>query len=120
MAETADLSDKDIEKILSEIFHKHGGSFRCLHEKIKNQLIMGYRVELEHSKRVDPRLDVTDGDPMKTIRIALVHISEGPDYYDRLKKMESEMDDHWEDSKNSTEKKQLKQSIEEAVMLLSK
>jgi hypothetical protein len=49
-----------------------------------------------------------------------VHISEGPDYYDRLKKMESEMDDHWEDPSNSAEKKQLKQSIEEAVMLLSK
>lgn len=53
-------------------------------------LIKGYRVEAaEHGSR-DPRTNVTDDDPQKTLKIALAHLAEYPDYYERLERMEAE------------------------------
>ncbi len=120
MSETNDLSDKDIERILTELFHRHQGSFQCLHPKIQRQLVMGYRVELEHSKRKDPRLDVTDGSDIVTTRIALVHLKEGTDYYDRLEAMEKQMEQHWSKPENEEEKRILQKSLERAIIILSK
>jgi hypothetical protein len=51
------------------------------------QLIMGYQVELEHGT-VNPETNVTNNDPVETLKIAVAHIRELPDYYTRLKKME--------------------------------
>jgi len=53
------------------------------------QFRMGLEVELEHGKR-DPFTDVTHDDPIMTGKIALAHLSEFPDYYTRLEKMEEE------------------------------
>ena len=36
----------------------------------------------------DPRTNVTDDDPVLTGKIALAHLRELPDYYDRLEEME--------------------------------
>jgi UDP-2,3-diacylglucosamine pyrophosphatase LpxH len=47
----------------------------------------GMVVELEHGSR-DPRTNVTDDDPILTGKIALAHLRELPDYYDRLEVME--------------------------------
>jgi hypothetical protein len=47
----------------------------------------GMEVELEHGSR-DPRTNVTDDDPILTGKIALAHLRELPDYYDRLEEME--------------------------------
>jgi hypothetical protein len=47
----------------------------------------GMEVELEHGSR-DPRTNVTDDDPILTGKIALAHLMELPDYYDRLEEME--------------------------------
>jgi hypothetical protein len=47
----------------------------------------GMEVELEHGSR-DPRTNVTDDDPILTGKIALAHLWELPDYYDRLEEME--------------------------------
>lgn len=47
----------------------------------------GMEVELEHGSR-DPRTNVTDDDPILTGKIALAHLLEMPDYYDRLEEME--------------------------------
>ena len=47
----------------------------------------GMEVELEHGGR-DPRTNVTDDDPVLTGKIALAHLRELPDYYDRLEEME--------------------------------
>jgi hypothetical protein len=47
----------------------------------------GMEVELEHGSR-DPRTNVTDDDPILTGKIALAHLLELPDYYDRLEEME--------------------------------
>ncbi|GAI18783.1 unnamed protein product, partial [marine sediment metagenome] len=52
------------------------------------QFRMGLDVELEHGTR-DPRTNITNDDPMMTGKIALAHLNELPDYYTRLKKMES-------------------------------
>jgi len=54
-----------------------------------DQLRRGMEVELEHGRR-DPSTNVTDDDPRATAKIALAHLKELPDYYDRLAAMEGE------------------------------
>jgi hypothetical protein len=46
-------------------------------------------VEYEHGSH-DPQTDVTGDDPILTGKIALAHMKEFPDYYERLARMESE------------------------------
>ena len=52
------------------------------------ELRMGMDVELEHGRR-DPATDVTEDDPVMTAKIALAHLRELPDYYERLAEMEA-------------------------------
>ena len=54
----------------------------------------GMNVELEHGTRY-PDLDVTGDDPIVTAKIALAHLREFPDYYQRLEVMEREADAAW-------------------------
>ena len=49
----------------------------------------GMDVELEHGT-IDPNTNVTNDDPIVTGKIALAHINEFADYYERLDKMEKE------------------------------
>lgn len=49
----------------------------------------GMEVELEHGL-ADPTTNVTDDDPVMTAKIALAHLNEFPDYYERLGRMEEE------------------------------
>lgn len=49
------------------------------------QLIMGYKVEKEHGT-VNPTTNVTNDDEVKTLKIALAHLNEIPDYYTKLAK----------------------------------
>ncbi|MCL4378460.1 MAG: hypothetical protein M1409_08815 [Actinobacteria bacterium] len=58
------------------------------------QFRMGMDVELEHGK-VDTNTNVTNDDPLITGKIALAHLNEFPDYYDRLYKMEEEAEKYW-------------------------
>lgn len=58
------------------------------------QYRMGLDVELEHGLR-DAGTNVTGDDPLTTGRIALAHLKEFPDYYTRLRKLETEADDYW-------------------------
>ena len=53
------------------------------------QFKRGMQVELEHGRH-DPQTNVTDDDPETTAKIALAHLKELPDYYDRLAVMEGE------------------------------
>jgi hypothetical protein len=53
------------------------------------QFRMGMDVELEHGL-IDPSTNVSNDDPMITGKIALAHLNEIPDYYDRLEKMEED------------------------------
>ena len=58
------------------------------------QLADGMNVELEHGL-YDPATNVTDDDELVTMKIALAHLNEFPDYYIRLKKMEDEAEAFW-------------------------
>ena len=54
-----------------------------------DQFRRGMDIELEHGRR-DPETNVTNDDPVATGRIALAHLREIADYYDRLDAMERE------------------------------
>jgi DNA-directed RNA polymerase alpha subunit len=58
------------------------------------QFRMGLDVELEHGK-TNPATNVTDDDIIATAKIALAHLNEFPDYYDRLEIMEKEAEEFW-------------------------
>lgn len=60
-----------------------------------DQFRQGMDVELEHGT-VDSNTNVTDDDSLMTGKIALAHLNEFPDYYDRLEKMEQEAEKFWE------------------------
>lgn len=60
-----------------------------------DQFRRGMDVELEHGT-VDSNTNVTDDDPLMTGKIALAHLNEIRDYYDRLEKMEEEGEKYWE------------------------
>ena len=60
-----------------------------------DQFRRGMDVELEHGS-IDEHTNVSNDDPLTTGKIALAHLNEFPDYYDRLKKMEKEAESFWE------------------------
>ena len=59
------------------------------------QFRTGMDVEYEHGAH-DPQTDVTGDDPILTGKIALAHMKEFPDYYERLERMEKEAEREWE------------------------
>ena len=59
------------------------------------QFRRGMDVELEHGT-IDSNTNVSNDDPLTTGKIALAHLNEIPDYYDRLEKMEEEGELYWE------------------------
>lgn len=58
------------------------------------QFRMGMDVEFEHGSH-DPQTDVTHDDPITTGKIALAHMKEFPDYYERLERMERQAEQDW-------------------------
>ncbi len=52
----------------------------------------GMDIELEHGT-IDSNTNVSNDDPLITGKIALAHLNEFSDYYDRLDKMEKEAED---------------------------
>ena len=58
------------------------------------QFRKGMEVELEHGKRHE-LTNVTNDDMLMTAKIALAHLNEYPDYYDRLQIMEQEAEGFW-------------------------
>lgn len=63
------------------------------------QFRAGLGVELEHGT-ANQATDVTNDDPLKTGKIALAHLTEFPDYYTRLAKMEEEAKNFWDSKKH--------------------
>jgi hypothetical protein len=63
------------------------------------QFRFGMDVELEHGSH-DPQTDVTGDDPILTGKIALAHMKEFPDYYERLERMEREAERDWAAKRN--------------------
>jgi len=66
------------------------------------QFRMGMDVELEHGT-IDKNTNVTNDNPLTTGKIALAHLNEFSDYYDRLEKMEVEAEKFWENQQNAIE-----------------
>lgn len=60
-----------------------------------DQFRRGLDVELEHGT-IDSHTNVTNDDPIMTGKIALAHLNEFADYYDRLDKMEVEAEKFWQ------------------------
>lgn len=58
------------------------------------QFRAGMDVEFEHGSH-DPQTNVTEDDPIVTGKIALAHMKEFPDYYERLERMEAEAKRDW-------------------------
>ena len=54
----------------------------------------GMDIELEHGT-IDSNTNVSNDDPIITGKIALAHLNEFSDYYDRLDKMEKEGERFW-------------------------
>ena len=59
-----------------------------------DQFQAGMDVEFEHGSH-DPQTDVTGDDPIVTGKIALAHMKEFPDYYERLERMERDAEQEW-------------------------
>jgi len=64
------------------------------------QFRAGMDVEFEHGSH-DPQTDVTHDDPIVTGKIALAHMKEFPDYYERLERMEQEAERYWDERRES-------------------
>ncbi len=60
-----------------------------------DQFRRGMDVELEHGL-CEAVTNVSNDDSLTTGKIALAHLNEFPDYYDRLEKMEEEAEKFWE------------------------
>ena len=63
------------------------------------QFRAGLGVELEHGA-VNQTTNVTNDDRLMTGKIALAHLTEFPDYYTRLAKMEAEAKSFWNSKKH--------------------
>lgn len=88
--------DDDTEKTLTRYLALNGITFKTdVPQWLREQLIKGYRVELEHGSKIDPRLNISRDAIPVTIKIALAHLMEAPDYYTRLEEMERQADAHW-------------------------
>jgi hypothetical protein len=84
-----------MEKFTNETAKRVGESLGIVWDKFDvDQLRRGMDVELEHGT-VNPHTNVTDDDEVVTGKIALAHLNEFPDYYDRLEKMEHEAEEFW-------------------------
>ena len=59
-----------------------------------DQFRRGMNVELEHGSQ-DSLTNVTNDNSLVTGKIALAHLNEFPDYYNRLEKMEKEANKFW-------------------------
>lgn len=62
------------------------------------QFRIGLAIELEHGG-VDPLTNVTNDNLILTGKIALAHLNEYPDYYTRLKHLEEEAEEFWNDGR---------------------
>jgi len=62
------------------------------------QFRRGMDVELEHGTR-DQKTNITNDDPLMTGKVALAHLNEFPDYYERLEKLEKDAERFWEKRK---------------------
>jgi hypothetical protein len=66
-----------------------------------------FQTKIVFQQTVNQTTNVTGNDPLLTGKIALAHLTEFPDYYTRLAKMEKEAKSFW-NSKNTSHHQQLR------------
>ena len=66
-----------------------------------NALYKGMKIEMEHGY-INKQTNVTNNSLLKTAKIALAHLQEYPDYYERLERMEKQAKHFWK-NKSKTE-----------------
>jgi hypothetical protein len=69
------------------------------------ELVQGMLVELEHGSH-NEETNITNDDPEQTLKIAMAHLDELPDYYTRLIKMEKEAESVKTDTEAEDEEKE--------------
>ena len=88
-----------VEKISEEDAKKTGESLGLKWDKFDvKQFTAGMNIELEHGTE-NALTNVSNDDLLITGKIALAHLNEFPDYYDRLEKMEKEAHAYWDSKK---------------------
>jgi hypothetical protein len=100
--------EESTEELLADFFARRGRLFSNpfdVPEWLKRELIVGYQVELEHGSKLGSKLNVSKNATDTTIKIALAHLKESPDYYDRLQRMEKEADAFWTNNQDEFNKK---------------
>lgn len=81
--------------------------FNVTVEKIEKQIEMGLKIEMEHTDEKE-----------KAMEISMDHLTEFPDYYTRLIKMEKEAEEDLKNNKvNEDTKKLIKRLIRENLTL---
>ncbi len=55
----------------------------------------GLNVELEHGKKFGKITNVTNDNLILTAKIVIAHLTEYPDYYKRLSKLEAKAEEYW-------------------------
>jgi len=81
------ISEATAEKLMKK-YH--------INDKVMNieWFIFALNVELEHGTKYK-KYNITDNDLNMTAKIVCAHLAEFPDYYKRLKKMESRAESYW-------------------------
>jgi len=60
-----------------------------------NEWYYGLNVELEHGSKFGTFTNITNNNLSITSKIVIAHLTEFPDYYKRLLKLESQADKYW-------------------------
>jgi len=79
----------------------------------------GMNVELEHGT-VDMNTNITNDDALMTAKIALAHLNEGGEYYEKLEKMEKNMEMHKEMGEMEHEAEEIGMKVRAANKLREK
>jgi len=88
-----------VEKITEEQAKEIGEKLGLKWDKFEvQQFTAGMNIELEHGTE-NELTNVSNDDLLITGKIALAHLNEFADYYDRLEKMEQEAHAYWDSKK---------------------
>jgi hypothetical protein len=60
-----------------------------------NEWHYGLNVELEHGNKLGTFTNITNNNLSITAKIVIAHLTEFPDYYKRLLKLETQADKYW-------------------------
>ncbi len=97
------MTDENRKRFTEEQAKQIGDALRVSWSEFDvDQFRRGMDVELEHGT-VDADTNVTNDDPLTTGKIALAHLREFPDYYDRLEEMEKTAEAYWEEKNKNKE-----------------